>query len=206
MCGPARDWQKFKRLRDQIMYGLKYGPKLRKPLRIEKNKNGNTRSHNSTMLDDWEESSLLIWMTMNTKKPCGHAVQKGATGNWLRRWLHLTRFQRPTMVVLWNPSNPTRNEWNLPSLPKTRLSHSKGFIYFEDHYNLVHKFIPMPQAMKILDATGSVEKEWKKLDTIPSWQLDKVRSKKEVILEAQKVKRKVHFATLMDICHSKTLS
>ena len=22
------------------------------------------------------------------------------------------------------------------------------------HYNLVHKFIPMPQAMKILDATG----------------------------------------------------
>ena len=33
-CGPGRDWHKFKRQRDHIMYGLKYGPKLGKPLRI----------------------------------------------------------------------------------------------------------------------------------------------------------------------------
>ena len=39
------------------------------------------------------------------------------------------------------------------------------------------------------------------LETIPAWQLDKVKSKKEVIFEAQRDKRKVHFATLMDICH-----
>ena len=69
------------------------------------------------------------------------------------------------------------------------------------HYNLVHKFIPMPQAMKIPNATAAVDKEWKKLDTIPAWQLDKVKSKKEVILEAQRDKKKVHFGTLMDICH-----
>ena len=31
------------------------------------------------------------------------------------------------------------------------------------HCNLVHKFIPVPQAMKILDATAAVEKEWEKL-------------------------------------------
>ena len=67
------------------------------------------------------------------------------------------------------------------------------------HYNLVHKFIPMPQAMKIPD----VEKEWKKLETIPAWDLEKVKSKKEFILEAQRDKKKVHFATLMDICHLK---
>ena len=30
------DWQKFKRLPDQIMYGQKYGPKWVKPLRLEK--------------------------------------------------------------------------------------------------------------------------------------------------------------------------
>ena len=29
------------------------------------------------------------------------------------------------------------------------------------------------------------------------------KSKKEVILEAQKGKKKVHFGTLMDICHPK---
>ena len=31
------------------------------------------------------------------------------------------------------------------------------------HYILVHKFIPMPQAMKIPDAKAAVDKEWKKL-------------------------------------------
>ena len=46
------------------------------------------------------------------------------------------------------------------------------------HYNLVHKFIPMLHAMKI-----------------------PVRSKKEVIDEARTKGAKVHFASLMDICH-----
>ena len=50
------------------------------------------------------------------------------------------------------------------------------------HYNLVYKFISMPQATKIPDAKGAVDKEWRKLETTPAWQLDKVESKKEVIL------------------------
>ena len=29
------------------------------------------------------------------------------------------------------------------------------------HYNLVHKFIPMPQAMKISAAKAAVDREWK---------------------------------------------
>ena len=41
------------------------------------------------------------------------------------------------------------------------------------HYNLVHKSIPMLQATKIPDAKAAVDKEWKKLETIPAWQLDK---------------------------------
>ena len=31
------------------------------------------------------------------------------------------------------------------------------------HYNLVHKFIPMPQAMKIPAAKAAVDKEWEKM-------------------------------------------
>ena len=54
---------------------------------------------------------------------------------------------------------------------------------------------------KIPDAKAAVDKEWKKLETIPAWQLDIVNSKKEVILEAQKDKKKVHFAKLTDLCH-----
>ena len=88
--------------------------------------------------------------------------------------------------------------------------------YHEDHiaakvinsisrYNLVHKFIPMPQALKISDAKAAAEKELEKLEKIPAWQLTKVRNKKEVIDEAGHKGRKVHFASLMDLCHLKNL-
>ena len=60
----------------------------------------------------------------------------------------------------------------------------------------------MPPAMKIPDAKAAVDKEWKKLETIPARRLEKVRSKKEIILGAQRDKKKVHFATLMNICHA----
>ena len=72
------------------------------------------------------------------------------------------------------------------------------------HFHLVHKFVPMSQAMKIPDAKAAVVKKWEKIDKLPAWQLTKVKSKNEVILEAQKEQRTVHFATLMDICHLKT--
>ena len=71
------------------------------------------------------------------------------------------------------------------------------------HYNLVHKFIPMPQAMKIPAATAAVDKEWEKLEKISAWNLTKVRSKKQVIDEARMSGAAVHLASLMDICHLK---
>ena len=37
--------------------------------------------------------------------------------------------------------------------------------------------IPMPQAMKIPDAKAAVDKEWKELETIPVWDVRKVKSK-----------------------------
>ena len=71
------------------------------------------------------------------------------------------------------------------------------------HYNLVHKFIPMPQATKIPAAKAAVDKEWEKLEKILAWNLTKVRSKKQVIDEARASDTTVHFASLMDICHEK---
>ena len=69
------------------------------------------------------------------------------------------------------------------------------------HWNLVHKFIPMPQAMKIPVAKAAVHKEGEKLEKIPASDLTKVRNKSEVINEARTKGRKVHFASLMEICH-----
>ena len=71
------------------------------------------------------------------------------------------------------------------------------------HYNLVHKFLLMPQAMKIPAAKAAVDKEWEKLEKISAWNLTKVKSKKEVIDEARTSGATVHFASLMDICRLK---
>ena len=50
---------------------------------------------------------------------------------------------------------------------------------------------------------GSSGERMVKLEKIPTWQLTKVRNKNEVIAEARNEGRKVHFASLMDLCHLK---
>ena len=71
------------------------------------------------------------------------------------------------------------------------------------HYNLVHKFFPMPQAMKIPAAKAVVDKECEKLEKISAWNLTQVKSKNQVIDEARASGTTVHFASLMDVCHLK---
>ena len=39
------------------------------------------------------------------------------------------------------------------------------------HFNLVHKFVPMPQAMKIRAAEAAVDKECEKFEKISAWNL-----------------------------------
>ena len=76
----------------------------------------------------------------------------------------------------------------------------------ENHYSTTIwfiKFILMPQAMTIPAAKAAVDKEWENWRKISAWNLTKVRSKKEVIEEARMSGAKVHFASLMDICHLK---
>ena len=55
------------------------------------------------------------------------------------------------------------------SLPKYHEDHiaGKGENSLQQ-YTLVHKFIPMPRAMKIPAAKAAVDKEWEKLDKIPA--------------------------------------
>ena len=67
-------------------------------------------------------------------------------------------------------------------------------------YNLVRKFILMPEAMGIPDAKEAVEKDLQKFEKIPAWQLTKVRNKKEVIEARNRAEK---FASLMDTCHHK---
>ena len=97
-------------------------------------------------------------------------------------------------------SESTRMEESLPKYHEDHIA-GKGNNSLQ-HYNMVHIF-PVPQAMKIPGAKAAVDKEWEKLEKIPAWDITKVRNKSDVIDEARTKGIKVHFASLMDICHLK---
>ena len=89
------------------------------------------------------------------------------------------------------------------TLPKHHEDHiaGKGDNSLQ-HYNLVHNFIPVHQARTIPAAKAAVDKEWEKLEKILVWDKTRVRNKSDAIDVARKG-RKVHFASLMDLCHLK---
>ena len=78
----------------------------------------------------------------------------------------------------------------LEASESTRLRMGESLLnYHEDHiaekgsnslqrYNLVHKFIPMHQAVKTPAAKAAVDKVCEKLEKILAWNLTKVRRKK----------------------------
>ena len=64
-------------------------------------------------------------------------------------------------------------------------------------YAICKKRVTVTSSSQVTRA--ALYKEWRKLETISADQLNKVKSRNEVNKEAQKDKRKVHPATLMDI-------
>ena len=126
---------------------------------------------------------------------CSRKLQRAVTNP--------TKSKRQKHVCIVEAHESTRKRLE-PTPPKDHENHNaeKGFTSLS-HYNLVHKFLPMLQAMKSPDAKAAVDKELKKLETMPAWQLNKMKSKSEVFREAQRERNKVHFATMTDICHLK---
>ena len=69
------------------------------------------------------------------------------------------------------------------SLPNHHEEHLDNSL---QHYNLAHKFIPMPQAMEIPAAKAAVDKEWENLEKIPA--LTKVRSQRWSMKQGRRTK------------------
>ena len=138
------------------------------------------------------ETPVAPAMPCKTSKTCQHGATRGKSNNI-----------KSKLACILEVSESTRLRMG-ESLPNYHEDHIAGKgDNSPQHYNLLHKFIPMPQAMKIPAAKAAVDKEWEKLEKIPAWDKTKVRNKSEVIDEARKEGRKVHFASLMDICHVK---
>ena len=120
-----------------------------------------------------------------------------------RRVMNPTRFQKQSMHVSWRLMSPRDNVWNHLYRKNIKITSQTGYNSMS-HSNWVHNLIPMPQAMKNSGCKSrSGQGKWKKLETILEWNLEKVKSKKELILEAQRDKKKVHFPALMGVFHLK---
>ena len=71
-----------------------------------------------------------------------------------------------------------------------------------NHCKLVHKFVPMPQAMKIPDAAKvAVDTEWGKAREVTSMATGEGKEQERNCSGKTTREKKVHFASLMDICH-----
>ena len=138
------------------------------------------------------ESPMAPPMPCKTCKTSKHGETRSKTNDFKSKFACILEASEPTRM---------RMEEALPKYHEDHIA-GKGDNSLQ-HCNLIHKFIPMPQAMKIPAAKAAVDKEWEKLEKIPEWDKTKNRNKSEVIDEARKEGRQVHFASLMDLCHLK---
>ena len=213
---PGGDLQRFRQLP-----GLKFGPKWEEQFRKRRSRDGLLKSQSSTTLDAWEAFVSSIRKMESARKPSKYARKRWEIPMEAAMSCKMGTKKRPSKLR--ETDSETKESNNIQktkrasiveahdstrkrlesTLPKDHEDHIAGQGYNSmTHYNLVHKFIPVPFAMKIPDAKAAVNKEWEKREKLPAWQLNKVKSKKEVILEAQRDTEKVHFATSMDICPS----
>ena len=113
--------------------------------------------------ENWEGSTSLTPRIRNSKKPSRTLVR-----SWKHQWLLLclvnheklwewcipTKFKQ-NLRVFWKLMNLQECVWEI----RYRKYHiaGKGENSFQ-HYNFVHKFFPMPQAVKILEAKAAVRR------------------------------------------------
>ena len=135
----------------------------------------NLKKPSRTRVRSWKHQLLLLcpvnyeelweWLMQNSNKTFA------PSGRW---WIQKTAYGN---------SIPSNHEDHIAGKGENSLQ----------HYNLIHKFVPMPQAMKILAAKAAVDKEWGKIGENFGVELDE--SKKQVIDEARTSGATVHFAT-----------
>ena len=181
---------------------------------LKEKQNGQMKNQNSIMPEDYKEFVSLTLRTRNSKRPFRKLER-----NWKHRRLQpcfarharKTNMGRPVarLMIL------SQNLCILEASESTRLRMEESLPYYHEdhiagkgdnslqHYNFVHNFTPVLQAMKIPAASVAVDQEWEKLEKIPAWDLTKVSSKSVVIDEARTKGAKVHVASLMEICHLK---
>lgn len=70
------------------------------------------------------------------------------------------------------------------------------------YFNLIHKPIEIPEAMKIPGARKALDKEWDKLHA-KAWGLNSVQEKSDIEEWSKRTGQEVHFANILELVHEK---
>ena len=108
------------------------------------------------------ETPMALDMPCKTSKTCKHGVARGKTNEIKSKFACILEASESRLRM--EDSRPNNHEDHFAGKGDNS----------PQHYNLVHKFIPLPQAMKIPAAKAAVDKEWEKL-TDPGVGPDKSR-------------------------------
>ena len=114
------------------------------------------------------ETSVAPAMPCKTSKKSKHGEIRGKSNDFKSKFACILEAGESAKLRM-GESLPTRHEDHIAGKGDNSLQ----------HYNLVHKFIPVPQAMNIPAAKAAVDKEWGNLEKISAWNLTKVKSKKK---------------------------
>ena len=104
------------------------------------------------------ETQVAPAMLCKTSKNSQHVVTNGKSNETKSKFACILEASESTRLRV-GESLPNHHEDHIAGKGDNSLQ----------HYNLVHKFIPMPQAMKIPAAKAAVDKEWEKLEKILAW-------------------------------------
>ena len=123
----------------------------------------------------------MIW---SSRKPIQKGKDKVVTSNGSRHMLcELKTFQHRETC---SESNEIRKSTHACIIESTwkRLGRSPSMIFNSlSHYNLLHKFVPMPQAMKVLGSKSSSGQDGKSSKNLRAWQDVQSKVLKIVVLE-----------------------
>ena len=189
------------------MYDQKCELELIKLLRIERNK------QNTTILEDWQEFTSLILMTKITKKLSKmwgenwkdlfcKMVHTGITKVAAKQEIASQKIPKRFMVEKWNLMNAQGHEWNLLDSQYMKIALQAKVsprwpvtIWFTNLFLCLKRWEFRMQKLQ-WTRNGKSSRQLQH----GNWE---VKSKKDFMLDAQRENKKVHFATVMDICHFK---
>ena len=186
ICGPGGDWQKFKRLPDQITCGQKDGRKLVLPLRIKKTGMG-TRETKARQCSKTERNLLCRSWTRRILRNSQNMRENGKTSGTSHALKKISKRHHKSVCAKSEIASDKKSKTVIECIVASHESTRQGVESFQprnhedniagkrftsmSHYNLAHKSIPLPKVMKIPDAKAALDKEWKELEKCSSMEI-----------------------------------